>query len=252
MQILHLWAVGRASPGNPLVTVKIRLKIRSRTLENPLFDLFGGICLNFHRKPCKSSKSRGLESKIARKHFQTHPYEAQNENLPHCSISYIYLSIYLSIHLSIHPSFYLSIRPSVHPSTGLRFKNLNHCCMGSRTTSAIVNPKFGPVQPQSLSDHLTFFHGISRSKRKGTTVTSIMHGHIDCTWLYNDFSSRIHSHMGHKVHHLWCPRSKKTLVGGLNPSEKYDCVDWDDESNPIFSWENAKLMATIHHQPDGP
>ena len=26
-------------------------------------------------------------------------------------------------------------------------------------------------------------------------------------------------------------------------------VNWDDNRNPIFSWENAKLMATSHHQP---
>ena len=26
----------------------------------------------------------------------------------------------------------------------------------------------------------------------------------------------------------------------------------DDEINPLYSWENAKLMATIHHQPDYP
>ena len=32
------------------------------------------------------------------------------------------------------------------------------------------------------------------------------------------------------------------LVGQGHPSEKYDFVNWDDEINPIFSWENAKFM----------
>ena len=35
----------------------------------------------------------------------------------------------------------------------------------------------------------------------------------------------------------------RTLVGGLNHSEKYDFVNWDDDYSQYF-WENAKLMAT--------
>ena len=43
------------------------------------------------------------------------------------------------------------------------------------------------------------------------------------------------------------------LVGGFEsqPSEKYDFVHWDDFTSTQYEWENNKLMATIHHQPDG-
>ena len=29
-----------------------------------------------------------------------------------------------------------------------------------------------------------------------------------------------------------------------HPSEKYEFVNWDDDSNPLYEWENAKFMAT--------
>ena len=35
-----------------------------------------------------------------------------------------------------------------------------------------------------------------------------------------------------------------------HPSEKYEFVHWDDKRNSQYFWENQKLMATIHHQPD--
>ena len=41
-----------------------------------------------------------------------------------------------------------------------------------------------------------------------------------------------------------------------HPSEKYEFVNWDDDRNPIYGviipniWENAKFMATSHHQPE--
>ena len=34
------------------------------------------------------------------------------------------------------------------------------------------------------------------------------------------------------------------LVGQGHPSEKYEFVNWDDDSNPLYEWENAKFMAT--------
>ena len=36
------------------------------------------------------------------------------------------------------------------------------------------------------------------------------------------------------------------LVVEKHPSEKYEFVNWDDDSNPIYG--KIKLMATIHHQ----
>ena len=39
------------------------------------------------------------------------------------------------------------------------------------------------------------------------------------------------------------------LVVFRHLSEKYDFVNWDDDRNPIYFWENAKFMATSHHQP---
>ena len=36
------------------------------------------------------------------------------------------------------------------------------------------------------------------------------------------------------------------LVGGLNPSEKYEFVNWDDEIPNI--WKNKKCFS--HHQPE--
>ena len=44
-----------------------------------------------------------------------------------------------------------------------------------------------------------------------------------------------------------CVEPTKATSGwwlGKKPSEKYDFVNWDENRNPINSWENAKLMAT--------
>ena len=43
--------------------------------------------------------------------------------------------------------------------------------------------------------------------------------------------------VGHGSKHIW-------LVGQGHPSEKYEFVNWDDDSNPLYEWENAKFMAT--------
>ena len=40
------------------------------------------------------------------------------------------------------------------------------------------------------------------------------------------------------------------LVGGLNPSEKYEFVNWDDECNPILMGKCQIDGCSSHHQPE--
>ena len=43
---------------------------------------------------------------------------------------------------------------------------------------------------------------------------------------------------------------KSYLVGGLNPSEKYEFFSWDDFPFPTLSGSQSKIHGSSHHQPD--
>ena len=107
-----------------------------------------------------------------------------------CHALYIFsicltFSTYLFIHLSIHPSMGLSM--------GLRFSNLNHCCMGS--------------DPYSLRVCLIILDGTNRSKQnKKAQVSYTLCTGIDGIMIYNDIYNDVipdtQPVMLFTVHHL--------------------------------------------------